>query len=145
VEHLHRLGTFARGHARRIPEAAQAVDVLARKSHVGGELIGQAADLPPAHGIGLAGQRERPWPRRPMRPVARWQLMMALTLSVPCADWFTPCEKQVTVLGVERKRSKKRATSACGKRVTLADVARLGAIARACASAFSKPRVCASM
>ena len=31
-----------------------------------------------------------------MRPVARWQLMMALTLSVPCADWFTPCEKQVT-------------------------------------------------
>ena len=31
-------------------------------------------------------------PGLPMRPVARWQLMMALTLSVPCADWFTPCE-----------------------------------------------------
>ena len=27
---------------------------------------------------------------RPMRPVARWQLRMALTLSVPAADWFTP-------------------------------------------------------
>ena len=48
--------------------------------------------------------RVRPWrwaalsakadrsPRLPMRPVARWQLMMALTLSVPCADWFTPCD-----------------------------------------------------
>ena len=33
-----------------------------------------------------------PMPGLPMRPVARWQLMIALTLSVPCADWFTPCE-----------------------------------------------------
>ena len=60
VEHLHRLGAFARGHARRIPEAAHPVDVLGCKGHMGGELIGEAADLPPAHGVGLAGQRERP-------------------------------------------------------------------------------------
>ena len=33
-----------------------------------------------------------PMPGRPMRPVARWQLMIALTLSVPAEDWFTPCE-----------------------------------------------------
>ena len=31
-----------------------------------------------------------PMPGRPMRPVARWQLMMALTLSVPADDWLTP-------------------------------------------------------
>ncbi len=35
-------------------------------------------------------------PTLPIRPVARWQLMMALTLSVPCADWLTPCEYSVT-------------------------------------------------
>ncbi len=33
-----------------------------------------------------------PIPGRPMRPVARWQLMMALTLSVPDEDWLVPCE-----------------------------------------------------
>ena len=31
-------------------------------------------------------------PGLPMRPVARWQFRIALTLSVPCADWLTPCE-----------------------------------------------------
>ena len=31
-----------------------------------------------------------PVPGLPMRPVARWQLMIALTLSVPRSDWFTP-------------------------------------------------------
>jgi hypothetical protein len=29
-------------------------------------------------------------PGRPIRPVAKWQLMMALTLSVPIDDWLTP-------------------------------------------------------
>ena len=41
-----------------------------------------------------------PMPGWPMRPVARWQLMMLLTLSVPEDDWFTPCEKAVTTLRV---------------------------------------------
>ena len=31
-----------------------------------------------------------PVPGLPMRPVAKWQLMIALTLSVPQDDWFTP-------------------------------------------------------
>ncbi len=31
-----------------------------------------------------------PMPGRPMRPVARWQLTIALTLSVPAEDWLTP-------------------------------------------------------
>ena len=55
-----------------------------------------------------------------MRPLARWQLMMALTLSVPCADWFTPCEKQVTVLAWhERDRRSaphRRAAGGCLRR-----------------------------
>jgi hypothetical protein len=67
--------------------------------------------------------------------------MIALTLSVPCEDWFTPCEKQVTAFGMAWKSSKKRATSAGGKPDRRAVVARSGAIARARASAFSKPSV----
>ena len=39
-------------------------------------------------------------PGLPIRPVKRWQLMMALTLSVPEADWFTPCENTVTTRSV---------------------------------------------
>ncbi len=35
-------------------------------------------------------------PGLPILPVARWQLRIALTLSVPCADWLTPCEYSVT-------------------------------------------------
>ena len=42
-------------------------------------------------------------PGLPIRPVARWQLRMALTLSVPCADWLTPCEYSVTARGVSRE------------------------------------------
>ncbi len=59
VEHLHRLEAFARRDPRRLPEAADAVDVLRHERHVRRELVGEAADLAPAHGIGLAGQRER--------------------------------------------------------------------------------------
>ena len=33
-----------------------------------------------------------PMPGRPMRPVSRWQLISALTLSMPALDWLTPCE-----------------------------------------------------
>ena len=44
-------------------------------------------------------------PTLPMRPVARWQLMIALTLSVPCADWLTPCEYSVTTRGVSGKHA----------------------------------------
>ncbi len=33
-----------------------------------------------------------PMPGRPMRPVSRWQLISAFTLSTPALDWFTPWE-----------------------------------------------------
>ena len=46
----------------------------------------------PPMALGWPVSENGPMPGLPMRPVARWQLMMALTLSVPCADWFTPCE-----------------------------------------------------
>ena len=59
LEHLHRLEAFARRDPRRVPEAADAVDVLGHERHVGGELVGEAADLAAAHGVGLAGEGER--------------------------------------------------------------------------------------
>ena len=85
-------------------------------------------------------------PGLPMRPVARWQLMMALTLSVPCADWFTPCEKQVTafVVGAEQLEEARDVGRRQG-RSPRAVAATSGAISRARASASAKPVVCASM
>ena len=72
--------------------------------------------------------------------------MIALTLSVPCADWFTPCEKQVTTRGVAANSSKNRANVARRRgRSPRAVAATSGAISRARASALSKPDVCASM
>ena len=62
VEQLHRLEPFAGRDPRRLPEAADAVDVVGGEAHVGGELVGEPADLAPAHGVGLAGQRKRPLP-----------------------------------------------------------------------------------
>ena len=59
LEHLHRLQPFMGGDARRLPEPAHAIDVGRRKAHVGGELVGEPADLAAAHRIGLPGQRKR--------------------------------------------------------------------------------------
>ena len=74
-----------------------------------------------------------PMPGRPMRPVARWQLMIALTLSVPEADWFTPWLKTVTTFSVPIQRSRKAARSAGARPVTA------GSVACAAARAASKP------
>ncbi len=46
-----------------------------------------------------------PAPGLPMRPVARWQLMMALTLSVPDELWLTPCENAVITRAWEANSS----------------------------------------
>ena len=46
--------------SRRVPEPAHAVDLVRRETHVRGKLVGEPADLAPAHRVGLAGQRERP-------------------------------------------------------------------------------------
>ena len=60
LEHLHGLEALMRRDVRRIPEAAHAVDLGGGEIHVRGELIGEPADLAPAHRVRLAGQRERP-------------------------------------------------------------------------------------
>ena len=44
----------------------------------------------PPMALGWPVTENGPMPGLPMRPVARWQLMMALTLSVPDDDWLTP-------------------------------------------------------
>jgi len=76
---------------RRTPEAPNALAI--RKIvdlHMGREHVREAPDLAAAHRVRLAGDREGPAPGLPMRPVARRQLMIALTLSVPDEDWLTP-------------------------------------------------------
>ena len=48
------------GDGRRLPEAPHAIAVRrAVEVHVGGELVGQPADLATAHGVGLASERKR--------------------------------------------------------------------------------------
>jgi len=42
--------------------------------------------------FGCPVKEKGPIPDRPRRPVARWQLMIALTLSVPDEDWLVPWE-----------------------------------------------------
>ena len=59
LEHLNRFEALAFGHARRFPEAPHAVDLKRREAHVSGKLVGEPADLAPAHRIRLAGERER--------------------------------------------------------------------------------------
>ena len=80
-------------------------------------------------------------PALPIRPVARWQLRMALTLSVPCADWLTPCEYSVTTRGVFANIWKNSATSGSESPVASAVAPTLPAMLRARASASSKPEV----
>ena len=69
-----------------------AVDVGRREVHMRGELLASPPTSRPPIALGWPVSENGPVPGLPMRPVARWQLMMALTLSVPCADWLTPCE-----------------------------------------------------
>ena len=99
----------------------------------------------PPMALGCPVSDSGPIPGLPMRPVARWQLMMALTLSVPWADWFTPWEKQVTTFSVAANQEKKRAMSSSAAPVATAVVApRLARSPGRAASASAKPRVCAA-
>ena len=54
--------------------------------------------------LGCPVTENGPMPGRPIRPVARWQLMIALTLSVPEVDWFTPWLNTVTTRSVPTQR-----------------------------------------
>ena len=60
AEQLHRLEARLPGQVRRPPETADPIQGFGVEIHVGGQLIGQAAHLPPAHGVGLAGEGKRP-------------------------------------------------------------------------------------
>ena len=59
-EHVDGLEAGPLGHPRRVPEGAQEGAVVGILDvEMGGELVGEAADLAPAHGVRLAGYRER--------------------------------------------------------------------------------------
>ena len=66
-----------------------------------------------------------PMPGRPIRPVARWQLMIALTLSVPEVDWLTPWENTVTAFWVPIQRAVKRASCCAVRPVAVGSSARV--------------------
>ena len=56
------LHALAGNDARRAPVAAHPVHLLGSEMHMRGEHVRQPADLAPAHGVGLAGEGERPLP-----------------------------------------------------------------------------------
>ena len=82
-------------------------------------------------------------PRRPMRPVNRWQLMMLLTLSAPADDWFTPCENTVTTRSVAPNMAKNFSTAPASRPQACAVAAISMLAARAACNAASASRVCA--
>src|SRR4051812_28861028 len=63
LEHVDGLEAFMRRNVWSAPETAHAVSLRRRETHMRGELISQSANLAPAHGVGLAGKRERPHAR----------------------------------------------------------------------------------
>ena len=93
VEQVDRLQAGPRRDARRVPEAAHPVDVgrVGERMCAASWLASPPTSRPPI-AFGWPVSENGPMPGRPIRPVARWQLMSALTLSVPAEDWFTPCE-----------------------------------------------------
>ena len=64
VEHFDRLETRPAGDPRRLPELLHDAPVLGiSELHVGGQHVGETADLASAHRVGLSGDRERPHAR----------------------------------------------------------------------------------
>ena len=59
LEQPHRLVAFGRRHVGRLPEARDAIPFGRAIAHVRGQHVGEAADLAPAHRIGLTGERQR--------------------------------------------------------------------------------------
>jgi hypothetical protein len=68
----------------RLPEALYAVAVLGLSMAIwAASMFARPPTSRPPIAFGWPVSEKGPMPGRPMRPVARWQLMMALTLSVP--------------------------------------------------------------
>ena len=86
------------GDARRAPEAAHAIarSAASSSSICAASWLARPPTSRPPMALGWPVIENGPAPGLPMRPVARWQLMIALTLSVPCADWLTPWRTAVT-------------------------------------------------
>ena len=62
------------------------------KSMCAASVLESAPTSRPPMALGWPVIEKGPMPGRPMRPVSRWQLIRALTLSTPALDWFTPWE-----------------------------------------------------
>ncbi len=72
------------GNSRRVPKGLDQVTVLRiLEAHMGGELLASPPTSRPPMALGCPVTENAPMPGRPIRPVSRWQLMIALTLSVP--------------------------------------------------------------
>ena len=73
------------GDARRVPEALHAVAMRPAfsKSMCAASWLARPPTSRPPMALGWPVIENGPVPGLPMRPVARWQLMIALTLSVP--------------------------------------------------------------
>ncbi len=80
-------------------------------------------------------------PTLPIRPVARWQLRMALTLSVPWRRLVDPLRIQRDHARRRCKHLKNSATSRSVNPVASAVAATLPAMLRARATASSSPEV----
>ncbi len=92
LEHVDGLQARLLGDRRRLPEALHAIAILGDSRSPYGRQACWPARQPHGRPWRSAGpvSENGPMPGRPMRPVARWQLRMALTLSVPDEDWLTP-------------------------------------------------------
>ena len=144
LEHLHGFQPFALGHARRIPEPAHAVDLVGREAHMRGKLVGEPADLAPAHRVGLAGQRERPH-ARPADPAGG---EMAVDDGVDLVGALRRLVHALREAGDDARARAEQIEEA--RDVAFVEAGRgggrrgrSGAISRARASAASKPVVCA--
>ena len=97
-----RPGLFAmRGESQKVCTVSRCSGLSS--SRCAASMLARPPTSRPPMAFGWPVSENGPMPGWPMRPVARWQLMMLLTLSVPQDDWFTPCEKAVTTLRVAAK------------------------------------------
>ncbi len=104
-------------------------------------MLASAPTSRPPIALGCPVTLNGPMPGRPIRPVARWTLIMALTLSVPAEDWFTPWLNRLTTRPVPANQSKNLATSAASRPQQAAVAAASGVCARARAIASAAPVV----
>ena len=96
--------TALRPGARAIVGAAQnrrtRSQVSSPKPMCAARVLARPPTSRPPMALGCPVREKGPIPGWPIRPVARWQLTIAFTLSVPLEDWLIPWEKRVTTRSV---------------------------------------------